>query len=119
MCFEMMVMLLSAPILTKAWGANGGAVLAGGPRATARRVEPAHSNPMVSAVTAAPAPFRNSRRAGRGGKTGRLLMTSSLRCGCRGVNRGPYARIRCTATDVAAHRAIDVRIAGRGILLEQ
>jgi hypothetical protein len=59
----MMMMLLSLPILTKAFGAKG-ACAAGAPAsATARRVDPVHSKPMVKALTvAAPAPFKKERR---------------------------------------------------------
>ncbi len=71
-------MMLSAPILTKALGANGaGLVVAAS--ADARCVVPPHSNPMVSAVRlAAPAPFRNARRSILLGEGRSLLMRYAL-----------------------------------------
>src|SRR5450631_3231102 len=74
MCLEIMMMLLSVPILTNALGAKVAALLGAPARAIARRGDALHSNPMVSAVTAAPAPFKNVRRSSLDGEVVGLLM---------------------------------------------
>jgi hypothetical protein len=56
----MTVMLLSAPIRRKAFGAKG--MLPRACAAAARRAESVHSNPMVSATAEAALDLRKSRR---------------------------------------------------------
>src|SRR5450631_2238781 len=68
-CLAITVTLLSAPIRRNALGVKRAPAAGAAPTAAARRVEPAHSNPMVSAITlTVPALLRKARRVGCGGK---------------------------------------------------
>src|SRR5580704_846771 len=118
MCLAMMVMLSSVPIRTKALGAKGATAFGAPVAAKARRGEPPHSKPMVSAAAvAAPAPFKNSRRSRRAG-FGEFMVSGLRRLRGR-VNRSADAGISRAAANVAAHCAVDIRIGGRGVLFEQ
>src|SRR5580692_10709598 len=106
----------SALIRKKALGAKAAAVA---PTAAARRLGPNHSKPMVSAAAPTePVAFRNSRRVGRRANE-RMAIDLSLDGLCGRVNRGTDTGIGGAAADIAAHRAVDVGIGRRRVLLEQ